>query len=35
VGQVPYGLFHEVFTPGEHGVPTLKALDVRRRVVYR
>jgi (S)-3,5-dihydroxyphenylglycine transaminase len=30
----PYGLFYEVHTPGEHRLPTLKAIDDRRRVVY-
>jgi (S)-3,5-dihydroxyphenylglycine transaminase len=30
----PYGLFYEVLSPGEHRVPTLKAIDERRRVVY-
>lgn len=30
----PYGLFYDVLTPGEHRVPTLKAIDDRRRVVY-
>lgn len=30
----PYGLFYDVLSPGEHRVPTLKAIDDRRRVVY-
>jgi len=30
----PYGLFYDVLSPGEHRVPTLKAIDERRRVVY-
>ncbi|MGH3759444.1 PLP-dependent aminotransferase family protein [Actinophytocola sp.] len=30
----PYGLFYEVHSAGHHRVPTLKAIDDRRRVVY-
>lgn len=30
----PYGLFYDVLSPGEHRVPTLKAIDDSRRVVY-
>jgi (S)-3,5-dihydroxyphenylglycine transaminase len=30
----PYGLFYDVISPGEHRVPTLKAIDDHRRVVY-
>lgn len=30
----PYGLFYDVLSPGEHRVPTLKAIDEARQVVY-